>query len=100
MFKIIVILFKGASCIIRRINIDAFYSPCKLLFKSFEGKQIVAVNQHISGVRVSIILGSVVQENARFYLRIFSFSPRARTSERMGTESIGGFVFAIMMMEV
>ena len=54
MFYIIVIVFKRTTCIVRRININAFYLSGKVLFKGAEREKIVAVNEHISRPWLSI----------------------------------------------
>ena len=54
MFYIIVIVFKRTACIVRRININAFYLSGKVLFKSAEREKIVAVNEHIARPRFPI----------------------------------------------
>ena len=56
MFQIVIVLFKGGTRVIRRVDINALDLSGELLFQRFQRKKVVAVNQHIDGVRVAVIL--------------------------------------------
>src|SRR5665647_337968 len=74
MFKSIVVMLKSTTSIIRRVYIDAFYFSCKILFKCFERKEVVGMNQHIPGVAFTVRFFGIFNQYARFrfYLKVFS----------------------------
>ena len=58
MLDVIIVLLKGASCIVRWINIDALHLPGVLALQRFQRQQIIPVDKHICCVGIS---GSVGQ---------------------------------------
>ena len=67
MFKVIIIVFKSSSSVKWRININALDSSSKILLQRLERDQVIAVNQHVFAVRITVRLLLVVNEDTRFY---------------------------------
>ena len=74
MLQIVIIMLKCGSCVVRWVDIDTLHLSGRFLFQCFEGEEVISVNQHIFGVRISIILGWIMKKNAWFYCGFFSFS--------------------------
>lgn len=48
MLKTIIIMLKCSPSIVRRVNVNTLDLPGILLFKGFQGQQIVAMDEHIA----------------------------------------------------
>ena len=47
MLNPIIIMGERATCVVRRIDIDALHLPRKLLFQRFEGEEVVAEDEAV-----------------------------------------------------
>ena len=87
-FQTIIVMFERIARIVGRIDIDTFDGTRIVLFEGFEGKQIVAMDEHIAVPRFAIGQGArldrtirivgILNENPRFnrLARIILSNPR------------------------
>jgi hypothetical protein len=47
MLNPVVVVFKGAAGVVRRVDEDALHLPCEVLLQGLEGEQVVAVDQDV-----------------------------------------------------
>jgi hypothetical protein len=73
MFYAVIIMFKGAAGIVRRVYVDTFYLAGKFLFQGFEGQEVVAEDEAVvedvvfAGTVLGVIaFGRVFQQDAGF----------------------------------
>src|SRR3990172_1985859 len=70
MLQTIVIMLKGISSIIRRINIDTLDLPCKILLKGLQCKEVVTVNKHVISIPITEGLFSILNQYPRLQPRL------------------------------
>jgi hypothetical protein len=73
MFYAIIVMFKGATGIVGRVYVDAFYFAGKFLFQGFESQEIVAEDEAVaedvffpSAVWGMVAFSGIFQQDARF----------------------------------
>jgi len=62
MFQIVVIMLKCCPCVVHRVDIHTLHSPGELLLQSLQREEVVAVDEHITGIGVAVVAAGVVQE--------------------------------------
>ena len=58
MLQIIIVLLKGASSIIWRVDVDTLYTPGILALQGFQSQKVIAVDQHVFSVGIGGAVGT------------------------------------------
>jgi hypothetical protein len=67
-------MLERTSGIVWRIDIDAFYFSGVSLLQRLKRKQVIAVNEHIFTVRITVIAVRIMQQNSWFDTGFLAFS--------------------------
>ena len=65
MLQIVVVMFKGASGVVRRVYVNALHLARIVRQQGFEGVQVVALNEHVPGAAVAMAPGFFQQAVGR-----------------------------------
>src|SRR3989344_4129355 len=74
MFEIIIIMLKCTASVVGRVDVRTDYFASKVLFKSLQSKQVIAVNEHVLRIVLAVGLGRVFYQYSWLKLRLFAFT--------------------------